>query len=215
MKRILAFGDSNTWGLKPLENTSSPAERYDTETRWTSLLQKYLGTDAFVIEQGLNGRNTGIDDLGRGYKLNLNAQSVFSAIVESSTPLDLIIIMLGTNDCHLRYDIDEKVSANNIEELIKIAQSNIVVGDIPHILIISPVPLRDEPLNEVNTALNIAMSHKLAPLYEEICSKYDNVSFLDAQSAVSLADGCDGIHLSEKAHKDLSMLIFEKVKEIL
>ncbi len=215
MKRILAFGDSNTWGLKPLENTSSPAERYDTETRWTSLLQKYLGTDAFVIEQGLNGRNTGIDDLGRGYKLNLNAQSVFSAIVESSTPLDLIIIMLGTNDCHLRYDIDEKVSANNIEELIKIAQSNIVVGDIPHILIISPVPLRDEPLNEVNTALNIAMSHKLAPLYEEICSKYDNVSFLDAQSAVALADGCDGIHLSEKAHKDLSMLIFEKVKDIL
>lgn len=215
MKRILAFGDSNTWGLKPLESTSSLANRYDHDTRWTALLQKYLGEDALVIEQGLNGRNTGIDDISRGYKLNLNAQSSFASIVESSTPLDVIIIMLGTNDCHLRYDIDEKISANNIEELIKIAQSNIVVGDIPHILIISPVPLKDEPLNEVNTALNISMSHKLAPLYESVCSKYDNVYFLDAQSAVPLADGCDGIHLSEKAHKDLSMLVFEKVKDLL
>lgn len=57
MKRILVFGDSNTWGLNP-----EKFDRYSEEVRWTSLLQKSLGNDALILEEGLNGRTTAFDD---------------------------------------------------------------------------------------------------------------------------------------------------------
>ena len=57
MKTIVCFGDSNTWGYSP-----SGLGRYPFEKRWTSILQKELGADYFVIPEGLNGRTTAFED---------------------------------------------------------------------------------------------------------------------------------------------------------
>ena len=64
MKRILAYGDSNTWGFDPVTWGSVPRtlERYPEDIRWTGLLQKALGKDAPVLEEGLCGRTTAFDD---------------------------------------------------------------------------------------------------------------------------------------------------------
>ena len=64
MKRILAYGDSNTWGFDPVTWESVPMtlERYPEDIRWTGLLQKALGKDALVLEEGLCGRTTAFDD---------------------------------------------------------------------------------------------------------------------------------------------------------
>lgn len=56
MKRILCFGDSNTWGL-----VAGTDNRYDWETRWTGRLQDALSGDGFqVVEEGLCGQDDGL-----------------------------------------------------------------------------------------------------------------------------------------------------------
>ena len=88
---ILCFGDSNTYGYKP-DGTG----RFDTNTRWTSLLQKKLGADHRVIEEGLCGRTTVFqDDLREGRR----GLDLIGVTMEMHTPIDLLIVMLGTNDC--------------------------------------------------------------------------------------------------------------------
>ena len=88
---ILCFGDSNTYGYKP-DGTG----RFDTDTRWTSLLQKKLGADHRVIEEGLCGRTTVFqDDLREGRR----GLDLIGVTMEMHNPIDLLIVMLGTNDC--------------------------------------------------------------------------------------------------------------------
>src|SRR5215510_7647193 len=90
MKRILCYGDSNTWGYNPVTQ-----DRFDTHERWTGSLQQALGSNCVVIEEGLNGRTTVWDDPIEGYK---NGAAYLIPCLTTHRPLDLVIIMLGTND---------------------------------------------------------------------------------------------------------------------
>ena len=90
LKNILCFGDSNTWGYAPVTG-----ERYPGHVRWTGVLQSCLGDDYFVIEEGLNGRTTVHNEPLRPHR---NGASLLPVLLESHSPLDLVIVMLGTND---------------------------------------------------------------------------------------------------------------------
>lgn len=94
MKRILCFGDSNTWGHNP---ESKIGERFDNEFRWVKLLEKKLGKGYSVIEEGLCGRTINTDYLTaeNWYK---NGYKYLVPCLKSHNPLSLVIIMLGTND---------------------------------------------------------------------------------------------------------------------
>ena len=94
MKQILCFGDSNTYGYKP-----DKSGRFSWGVRWTSILAEKFGRDVNVIEEGLCGRTTIFD--------------------ESHTPLDLIIIMLGTNDCKTVYGATAGISGKGVETLLE------------------------------------------------------------------------------------------------
>ena len=94
MKNILAFGDSNTWGLIP-----GTKERYPDEIRWTGLVQNKLN-DTKIIEEGLCGRTTVFEDEIRPFRKGVDTLPL---ILESASPLDGVIIMLGTNDCKTYY----------------------------------------------------------------------------------------------------------------
>ena len=94
MKRILCFGDSNTWGFAPKDGY-----RFDENTRWTGLVQKAL-PQYKIIEEGLNGRTALWDDPIEGYK---NGKEYLIPCLASQSPLDLVILMLGTNDCKTRF----------------------------------------------------------------------------------------------------------------
>ena len=87
MKTILCYGDSNTYGLRPDSN-----QRYPREIRWTGLLQKSLGEDYYVIEEGLSGRTTLWDDPIEEHK---NGKTYLFPCLESHSPIDLVVLMLS------------------------------------------------------------------------------------------------------------------------
>lgn len=110
-KTILCFGDSNTHGYN-----SQTDGRFSEEERWTCLLDEMLGTDYRVLEEGLSGRTICFDDpLFEG----LNGfTSIFQAMM-THEPLDLLIIMLGTNDVKSRFHATPQNIAKGMERLLK------------------------------------------------------------------------------------------------
>ena len=97
MKTILCYGDSNTWGYDPVS-----ADRHPYERRWTTVLQRVLGEDYLVIPEGLNGRTTVWDD---PIELHKSGSTYLPPCLESHKPVDLVVIMLGTNDLKMRFGL--------------------------------------------------------------------------------------------------------------
>src|SRR6476620_2290807 len=95
MKTVLCFGDSNTWGCIPYEDIAQPSGRLAFEKRWPNILASHL-EGVRVVEEGLPGRTTVFDDPSEG--LHKNGTRTLIATIESHVPLEVIIIMLGTND---------------------------------------------------------------------------------------------------------------------
>ena len=140
MKTILCFGDSNTWGCAPLGNSENHT-RYGPDVRWGSVLRTTLGEGYWVIEEGLNGRTTIWADPVEGeYK---SGKSYLTACLESHAPLDLVIILLGTNDLKHRFGLsawDIAASAAVLVEMVQ-ASSSGQNGGAPRVLLICPPPV--------------------------------------------------------------------------
>ena len=124
MKSILCFGDSNTWGYDPATKT-----RFSRDKRWTGLLQKYLGNKYYIVEEGLNGRTTNIDEkeeYNLGYfRKNRSSLDLLPGLIESHYPLDLIVVMLGTNDLKSNFNR----SANQIASDMKLVCQSIISNE--------------------------------------------------------------------------------------
>ena len=122
-KSVLCFGDSNTWGYIPLT-----AGRLIRGHRWYGILQQFLGGPYYVIEEGLNGRTTVFDEPVRDGR---NARTTMLAVLETHAPLDLLIIMLGTNDLKHHLNASASESARGLGCLLQItlnSASNFVKG---------------------------------------------------------------------------------------
>ena len=134
MKRILCYGNSNTWGYDPLT-----LDRFDEHTRWTRVLGKALGSAYEVIEEGLNGRTTVWDDPIEGYK---SGKEYLIPCLESHKPLDLVVILLGTNDLKLRFGLSAYDVAEGASVLVGIVQGSLtgVNGRSPQVLLLAPPP---------------------------------------------------------------------------
>lgn len=134
MKRILCFGDSNTWGFAPKDGY-----RFDENTRWTGLVQKAL-PQYKIIEEGLNGRTALWDDPIEGYK---NGKEYLIPCLSSQSPLDLVILMLGTNDCKTRFALTASDVAAGVRELANLilASGCGPEGRAPRLLVMCPAPL--------------------------------------------------------------------------
>ena len=118
-KHILCFGDSNTHGY-----CADPADcfggiRFTEDQRWPRLLQKALGEDYLVIEEGLSGRTTCFDDpIHEG----LNALDYIYPCLKSHEDIDLLVIMLGTNDCKDRFYASAACIGLGMARLVKKAR---------------------------------------------------------------------------------------------
>jgi lysophospholipase L1-like esterase len=95
MKTIVCFGDSNTWGADPLQGP-----RFNMEQRWPGVLRTELGAGYWVIEEGMCGRSVVYDDPVEDYQCGRN---YLISCIQSHTPVDLLIMMLGTNDLKKRF----------------------------------------------------------------------------------------------------------------
>ena len=110
MKEILCFGDSNTHGYMPGLGT-----RYPIDQRWSGLLGKLLGDGYHVVEEGMDGRTTAFEDDLQPWR---SALGYIGPCVKTHAPLDLIIIMLGTNDSKTRYGVSAEEIGFGMQELI-------------------------------------------------------------------------------------------------
>ena len=210
MKYILCYGDSNTWGCAPVT-----MKRYDYAVRWPGVMASLLGPECHVYENALNGRTTVFDDPieeGRCGKAG------FPAALESSAPLDLVILMLGTNDCKKRFGLDPWDIGWGMDLLVQYVKRSGCGPDgrLPRILIAAPPALDDRwdgtPLGTIFGPDAARRAARLPAVYAEM-AKGNDVDFFDA-SRHARGEG-DCVHLSPETHRRLGAAFARKAAEML
>lgn len=207
MKAILCYGDSNTWGHDP-----ATQERFSRDERWTGVLRQELGDDYLVIEEGLNGRTTVWDDPIEGYK---NGKEYLIPCLETHRPLDLVVIMLGTNDLKMRFSLPAYDIANGAGVLVDIVQKSGAGPDEgpPKVLLMAPPPVAK--LTEFVEMFEgaEAKSRRFSEHYRRVAEEY-GCELLDT-SQVIVSSNLDGIHLELSEHLKLGQAVAERVRQIL
>ena len=200
MKKIICYGDSNTFGYNPAD-----ASRFDENTRWTSLLQSILDSDYKIIEEGCCDR-TGFVYNDKGFLFS--AQKHFPKLIEGTNDADILILSVGTNDLQFKYDIDEETVNKGLDNLILKAKTK-----INNIILIPPVVLNNTVLNGYFKIQfdkkSIKKSENIGKIYKEKAEKY-NCNIFDINEFAKPSD-TDGLHYDEAEHK----LIAEKLAEYI
>jgi lysophospholipase L1-like esterase len=216
-KTILCFGDSNTWGYIP--GTPGPlARRYAHNVRWTGVMAGLLGDQYRVVEQGLNGRTTVWDD---PCSPDRNGSKHLPMLLDTHAPIDLIIIMLGTNDTKHYLGLNANDIALGASRLIQLVQQS-TAGPIetdaeantPAILLVSPahiVTAKNTFGHKFDKAIEV--SQGLAAAYKGIADEL-GCYFFDA-ATVATCPSIDGVHIDETGHANLGKALVEQVKTCL
>ncbi|SIQ63859.1 Lysophospholipase L1 [Rhizobium sp. RU33A] len=190
MKTVLAYGDSLTWGYDPVN-----LGRHAHEDRWTSVLQKALGHGVRVIAEGLNGRTTAYDDhLG---DCERNGTKLLPTLLATHKPIDLVIIMLGTNDLKRGIQGTAIGATSGVKRLVKQVQKHDwgFEFDEPEILIVAPPAIRETANSVFGAMFNHSVDEgaMLASMYRDAADEA-GCAFFDAGS-VAETTPLDGIHL--------------------
>ena len=208
MKSILCYGDSITWGYNPKEGT-----RFPFEERWPGILQLELGDSYRVIEESVPGRTTNWDS---PFLPERNGRKSLPLVLETNLPIDLFILMLGTNDLWKTFNFSASEIAGSCAFLIWTVQKAMAGPGfgVPEILLIAPQPLG--PLSPfMNTFFEgrAAVSRQLAREYKKI-SQMTGCHFLDASKYVK-SSRVDGVHLDAAEQKKLASGVKKSVLSIL
>ena len=208
MKSVVCFGDSNTWAYIP----GSGGKRYPYEKRWTTILAKELGEGYDVIPEGLNGRTTVFDDLLTGNKSGLKHLDI---ILNSHYPIDLLIIMLGTNDLKDRFNIQASGIAKGAGRLIEYAdRSNAGIdGKPPAVLLVCPPPILEAPVYHDEFLEGVEKSLNLENEFKKLSERY-SLPLFSAGDYLS-SSSVDGIHWTEEGHGNFGTAIAGRVKELI
>ena len=215
MKTILCFGDSNTWGYDPAATAAAPFPiRHAYDVRWTGVLARELGGGWRVIEEGQNARTTVHDD-----PLNVarNGKEFLPACLESHKPIDLVVMMLGTNDLKNTFGVSPGEIATGASVLAKmILQSDAGVnGKPPQLLLVCPPAIGDmSRAPEIAEKINDAQSRSqaLPKRYEAVAAQLGCV-FLNSQEVV-IPSPIDGVHLEAGEHTKLGKAIAAAVNKM-
>lgn len=204
--RILCYGDSNTWGYI----SGSNHLRYGENQRWTRLLSQKLGEQFEIIEEGLNSRTLISNDLRPG-KEGKNGYEYLIPCLDTHDPIDLVIIMLGTNELKKSFnktieeigDIFEKYFVKTI-----LNRKSQFADKYPKVLVIAPPIAKDNGSGKYEGAYEKSL--RFNEIYKEIADR-NECYFVDN---TSLEPGVDGVHLTEKSHELLAEKIYNVVKLI-
>lgn len=215
--QILCYGDSNTWGtIGRWQESTLPSERYDPAHRWPCVLQSELG-DAFnVIAEGLGGRSTIYSRAGEEHK---NGETYLKPCLHSHRPLDLVIIMLGTNDLQVKRDITEAELPNGISRLVDIVQAERSCGrngQTPKVLIIAPAEVQPSSpegrvlvYDKFRREIGRGLSLKFPGIYKKVAEE-KNCYFLNAQD-YAVPGPADGVHFDPESHIRLGKAVAQLI----
>ena len=202
--RILCYGDSNTYGYNPYTSL-----RYEEDRIWTNILNDRLGEDYTVINAGMNGRTTAYDVFG---SFLVNGMNSLDECLRENVPLDMVIFMLGTNDCNAMLHLSAEDIGIGMEKLIIETKDKTIEyqGYVPEIMVIVPGAIKDNIEGSVFAndfdREAIEKSRELSSVYRKLSDKHDCL-YLDASDRVDVSD-VDCIHLSENGHEQLSELVY-------
>lgn len=191
-KRILCFGDSYAWGYIPDTNH----ERFPEDVRFPKVLQRLLGDNFEIIEEGLNSRTLVNEDKRPG-KEGRNGSQYLIPCLDTHDPLDMVILMLGTNELKHKFQNSPEEIGDLFEKyFVKVIlnRKSQFQDKYPQLLIIS-LPIINERTEYASTRYigGAEKSKKLKEVYLEI-AKRNNCQFV---SATELEVGDDGVHLTK------------------
>lgn len=207
MKTILCYGDSNTYGYNPVNGL-----RYPADVRWTGRLQMLLGNDYKIIEEGCNGRTTVFDDPLEGWK---NGLGYLRPCLNSHKPVDIVILMLGSNDLKETFHASAADIAAGAETLVQVIQEFTLEkqGFQAEVILVSPPEIgpniHRSPFNTAFTASAIYRSKEFGKYYSQVAERR-GCAFFDAAEWIQ-SSGTDSLHLTPGAHAMLA----EKLREVV
>jgi lysophospholipase L1-like esterase len=210
-KRILCYGDSNTWCYCAKTET-----RFSDELRWTNQLQKLLGDEYTIMEEGLGGRTSVFEDpLTEG----LCGIKALSTVFLSQMPIDLAIVMLGTNDCKERFSANAQNCADGLKRLlVKAMQMDRVWRNGPKLLVVAPI-IMEKGLYSTGWIADemgkgcVEKSEKL-PALQKIVADDLGLPFLDCNVYVT-PNQYDFMHFDEASNATFAQALGKKVLELL
>ena len=210
-KRILCFGDSNTYGYIP-----GGFGRYDENTRWPMAMARLLGPEYAVVEEGFNGRTLVFDDpVEGGFKSGFD---YLPPCLMSHNPLDVVILMLGTNDTKQRFGMNPEAMGQAMSQVARRAKAYAVnaEGKPSRVMIVSPAPILDG-LADIRDGGSFghgapALSRALAHEYR-VVAKLTRCEYFDAAPFAEVSP-VDAIHLTAAGHLRLAEAMAEKVKSL-
>ena len=210
METILCYGDSNTYGFVP-----ETGMRYPKDVRYPGRLQILLGNDYTVIEEGCNGRTTIYDDPIEGWK---NGKDYLKPCLNSHKPVDIVTLMLGSNDLKRTFHLTAEQIARGAGELVDVIQKFTAEkqGYIPHIILISPPEIGTEigmsPFSVSFGEDAVERSRQFPDFYRKVADEKGCV-FLDAAKYI-YPSKTDSLHLTAEGHITLAEKLFELINGI-
>ncbi len=213
MTAILCYGDSNTWGFE-----ATTQERLGRWDRWPGVLQRELGDDVHVIEEGQNGRTTVFDV---PFEPNRNGLTHLPVALETHHPLDMVVIDLATNDLFLP-GVNAYHAAHGAMKLAETVLSSDAgpAGGAPAVLVVVPPPVA--PLggwDQGESPGAEAESQRLSQAFVDAAASYRewdgiDIPLLDLRDHVS-SSPLDGIHFEGDGHRAIGMAVAVRLRELL
>lgn len=209
--RILCYGDSNTWGYI----SGSDHKRYGIGERWTSILAELLGNEFEIIEEGLNSRTLTSNDTRPG-KEGKNGYEYLIPCLDTHDPIDLVVLMLGTNELKNTYNKSAKEIGEMFEQyFVKtiLNRKSQCEDTYPKLLVVTPPVVNEdsECRREDNKYAGASTKSKeLNEIYKDIAERY-KCYFLSNQG---LETGIDGVHLTKESHKRLANMLEVEIRKI-
>ena len=214
-KHIICFGDSNTHGYcgdaADFDGVPQPggAMRFSEASRWPRLVQAALGEEYLIIEEGLNGRTTVFED---PFRNGITGAGYIWPCLMSHKPVNLLILMLGTNDAKEWYGASPERICAGMEYLVCRAQNTPCwTKKGPNILVVSPPPIAagfedTESFAEFGPEAR-GKTLALAPLYEKAAHRL-GCAFFDA-GPVSEINRVDCVHMTRRGCRSLAAALVE------
>lgn len=191
MKTILCYGDSITWG-----SDAETGGRHEFADRWPNILQQRLGPQVQIIADGLRGRTTAFDE--HLAACDRNGARILPTVLYTHAPLDLVILLLGSNDMKPAIAGTALAAMQGMRRLIEIVRLNATrdkTSEPPAVLIVAPPPLCEtaNPEFAAMFAGGVEQSRMLAGFYADLADA-EGCGFFDAGS-VARTSSIDGVHL--------------------